>query len=93
LCATTITAAASCRFPGSAPFLQRFADFIKQSAADPLAAQSVYAARGYDAMTALLQAYAAAASPKDGPAFVGALQRQNFTGAPGVLGAGHLPSW
>ncbi|WIA43947.1 hypothetical protein OEZ86_010340 [Tetradesmus obliquus] len=72
-------------FPGSAAFQQRFADLIKQGSADPLAAQSVYAARGYDAMTALLQAYAAAQGPKDGPAIVAALQRQNFTGVSGAV--------
>jgi ABC-type branched-subunit amino acid transport system substrate-binding protein len=77
-----------CRFPGNAAFLQRFSDFIKKENADPLAAQSVYAARGYDAMTALLQAYAAAQGSKDGPAIVATLQRQNFTGGWGVLDFG-----
>lgn len=72
-------------FPGSAAFQQRFADLIKQGSADPLAAQSVYAARGYDAMAALMQAYAAAQAPKDGPAIVAALQRQNFTGVSGAV--------
>ncbi|KAF6261902.1 periplasmic binding protein-like I [Scenedesmus sp. NREL 46B-D3] len=71
--------------PGDSAFLRRFSDFVKQSNADPLAAESVFAARGYDAMTALLQAYAAAQAPKNGPAIVAALQRQNFTGVSGAI--------
>jgi ABC-type branched-subunit amino acid transport system substrate-binding protein len=46
-----------------------------------MAAESVYAARGYDAMAAMMQAYAAAQPPKDGPAIIATLQRQKFTGA------------
>jgi ABC-type branched-subunit amino acid transport system substrate-binding protein len=79
------------RFPGNPAFLKRFSDFIRQQNADPLAAESVYAARGYDAMTAMMQAYAAAQPPRDGPAIIATLQRQNFTGmlsACGTNGSG-----
>lgn len=59
---------------GKNPFIRRF------RAANPGITYGSFAAQGYDAMVALLRAYARAAPPKDGPALVKTLQQQKFEG-------------
>lgn len=59
---------------GKNPFIKRF------RAANPGVTYASFAAQGYDAMVALLRAYAAAAPPRDGPALVAQLQQQTFEG-------------
>ena len=59
---------------GKNPFIRRF------RASNPGVTYGSFAAQGYDAMVALLRAYAAAGPPRDGPAITKELQQQVFEG-------------
>jgi ABC-type branched-subunit amino acid transport system substrate-binding protein len=59
---------------GKNPFIRRFRDMF------PNVTYGSFAAQGYDAMVALLKAYAAAAPSRDGQDLADQLQRQQFEG-------------
>jgi hypothetical protein len=66
---------------GKNPFIKKF------RATFPHVTYGSFAAQAYDAMVALLRAYAAAAPPKDGPAIAKQLGRERFEGEKQALGA------
>jgi hypothetical protein len=59
---------------GKNPFIKKFRSTF------PHVTYGSFAAQAYDAMVALLRAYAAAAAPKDGPAIAKQLGRERFEG-------------
>lgn len=63
---------------GKNPFIKKF------RATFPHVTYGSFAAQAYDAMVALLRAYAAAAPPKDGPAIAKQLGRERFQGEKAV---------
>jgi hypothetical protein len=71
---------------GTAEFKKKFAEFAPGVEYDGNAAQ------GYDAMQALLRAYAATPLPKDPPSVARMIPKQNFTGGSqmGRLGRGRV---
>lgn len=69
---------------GKNPFIRRF------RAAFPDVTYGSFAAQGYDAMVALMKAYADAAPPKDGAELANQLRQQQFEGGYGADDAGDM---
>lgn len=63
--------------PGSREFVQAYSSF---TGSDPSTNYQAFAAHAYDAVTALLRAYQAAAAPKDGAAVKAQLDKLDFQG-------------
>ncbi|KAF6234464.1 periplasmic binding protein-like I [Scenedesmus sp. NREL 46B-D3] len=66
--------------PGSREFVQAYSSF---TGSDPSTNYQAFAAHAYDAVTALLRAYQAAAAPKDGAAVKAQLDKLDFQGVGG----------